>query len=130
MAYQEAERTFSDILLSAVDNIRSIIRSEIRLAKTETKEEAAKAISAAKILAAGVVFALYAGAFLLLSLMRGIEGVTPPWAAALIVAGAVGLAAALAIRSGLSRLKGVDVKPEKTVETIKENVEWVKDQTR
>jgi hypothetical protein len=130
MAYQEAERTFSDILLSAVDNIRNIIRSEIRLAKTETKEEAAKAMGAMKILAAGVVLALYAGGFLLLSLMRGIEGITPPWAAALIVAAIVGLAAAVSIRSGLSRLKLVHVKPEKTVQTIKENVEWVKDQTR
>ena len=67
MAYQR-ERSFSDVLESIVGNVQTIIRSEIQLAKTEVKEETAKAARAAGILAAGGLLGVYAGGFQVSSL--------------------------------------------------------------
>ena len=58
MTYQ-TDRTFSEVLQNIIGNVQNIIRSEIRLAKTEVKEETTKAARATGIVAAGAVLALY-----------------------------------------------------------------------
>ena len=40
------ERSFADVFQDIVRNIQEIVRSEVRLAKTEIRDEAAKAKSA------------------------------------------------------------------------------------
>jgi|KBSMisStaDraftv2_1062788.scaffolds.fasta_scaffold1199463_2 protein-S-isoprenylcysteine O-methyltransferase Ste14 len=124
------ERSFSDVLDSIVGNVQTIIRSEIQLAKTEVKEETTKAARATGILAAGSLLGVYAGGFLLLTVVRALENVTAPWLASLIVAVLVGVAALIAINAGRTRMKHVHPAPDKTIKTVKENVEWVKDQTK
>jgi hypothetical protein len=49
----------------------------------------------------------------------------PAWAAALIVAAGEGLIAALLVGMGIKKFKSVRAAP-KTVESMKENVEWAK----
>jgi hypothetical protein len=89
MAYQ-GDRTFTEVIQDIIGNVQAIIRSEIRLAKTEVKEEATKAGKASAILAAGATLGLYAGGFLLLTIARALEIVVAPWLATLIVAVLVG----------------------------------------
>ena len=129
MAYQ-GERSFSEVLESIVGNVQSIIRSEIQLAKTEVKEEATKAARATGILGTGACLGLYAVGFFLLTIVRALENVTSPWIASLIVAVIAGVAAFVAINIGRTRLKHVQPTPAKTTKTVKENVEWVKDQIK
>ena len=124
------ERTFSAVLQDIVGNIQNIVRSEIRLVKTEIKEDAVQAGKSARILAAGSVLAVYAGATLVLTLVRVLETVLAPWQAALVIAAVVGTAAWLLISMGRSRMNHVDAVPEKTVRSVKENVEWAKDQIK
>jgi len=124
------ERSFSDVLDSIVGNVQTIIRSEIQLAKTEVKEETTKAARATGILAAGSLLGVYAGGFLLLTVVRALENVTAPWLASLIVAVLVGVAALIAINAGRTRMKHVHPAPDKTIKTVKENIECVKDQTK
>jgi len=50
--------------------------------------------------------------------------------AALIVAALWGLAGAVLYTSGRARLRTVNPKPERTVETLKEDAEWAKHPTR
>jgi len=125
-----SERTFSDVVQDIVGNIQHIIRSELQLAKTEVKEETAKAGKAAGIMGAGGVLGLYAGGFVLLTLARALETVMAPWLASLIVAVLAGAGAFVAISAGRSRMKQVHPSPDKTIRTVKENVEWAKDQTK
>jgi nitrate/nitrite transporter NarK len=124
------ERSFSEVVESIVGNIQTIIRSEIQLAKTEAKEETAKAARATGILAAGGLLGLYAGGFFLLTIVRALENITAPWLASLIVAVLVCVAAFAAINAGRARMKHVHPTPDQTIKTVKENVEWVKDQTK
>jgi hypothetical protein len=53
-----------------------------------------------------------------------------PWAARLIVAGGFLLLAGLAAAIGLLRAKRPPMKPELTVETVKEDIEWAKAQLK
>ncbi len=124
------ERSVSEVLQDIFGNLQDIVRSEVRLAKVEFKTEASQAASAGKPLIAGMVMGTYAGALLLLALVYGLSLVMPPWMAALSVGVLVSLMAAILIGIGRARLRVVHPTPEKTIQSMKENVQWLKDQTR
>jgi len=111
------DRSFSDILQSIVRNVQEIVRSEVRLAKIEIREEAVKAKSASLFLGTGAVIAIFAILFLLLTIIYALALVIPIWAAALIVA-------------GVRRFKQIHATPERTVESVKENLVWAKQHTK
>jgi hypothetical protein len=50
----------------------------------------------------------------------------PNWAAALIVGAVLALVASVVLTTGMRRFKQIQPTPVRTVETIKENVEWAK----
>ncbi len=123
-------RSIGNILKEIVENVQGIIRSEVRLAKAEVREEGIKAGKASAVLGAGGVLGLYALGFLFLTCLYALEIAVAPWLAALIMTFLVGTGAAIAIGAGLKRIKGVRVRPEKTIDTMRENLEWAKNQTR
>ncbi len=110
--------------------MQEIVRSEVRLAKTEIREEAAKAKSSARLLGAGAVTAIFATLFLLLVIVYALALVMPSWAAALIVGAALAVVASVMLTAGIKRFKQIYPTPARTVETIKENVEWAKQHTK
>jgi len=123
------DRSISDVLQDIFGNVQDIVRSEVRLAQAEIKTEAGKTIRAAKSLIAGAVLALYAGGLLLIALVYALTLVLQPWLAALLVGAFVAVIAAVLISVGQGRLREVK-KPEKTIRTMKEDVQWLKNQTR
>lgn len=124
------ERSFSDVLQDAVRNVQEIVRSEVRLAKAEIKDEAIKAKSSITMLGAGAVMGVFAVLFLLLTVMFALSLVIPIWAAALAVGVVLSIAAGGMLMSGMNLFKRIHPTPQRTVDTIKENVEWAKQQTR
>jgi uncharacterized membrane protein YqjE len=126
----ENGRSIADVLQDIVANVQTIIRAEIRLAKTEVKEEITKARAAAGIMAGGAVAALFTIWLLLLTVFFALSRVMPFWAAALVLLIVMAIVTAILLTAGRKRLKTVNTKPEKTIETMKENVQWVKTQTR
>ena len=124
------DRSFSGVLQDIIRNVQEIVRSEVRLAKTEILDEAAKAKSSALLLGAGAVTAIFAIFFLLLMIVYALALVVPSWAAALIVGAALAVVASVMLMAGVGRFKQIHPTPERTVETIKENVEWAKQHTK
>jgi uncharacterized membrane protein YqjE len=124
------DRPFSEVLQDVIGNVQEIVRSEVRLAKAEIKEEAAKAKSSAMLLGVGAASAVYAVLFLLLMTVYALTFVMPNWAAALVVGGVLAIVAVVAVSIGMKRFKEIHPTPERTVETIKENVEWVKQRVK
>jgi len=123
------ERSVSEVLQDIFGNVQDIVRSEVRLARAEIKTEAAKTARAAKALIAGAVLGLYAGGLLLIAAVYGLSLILAPWLAALAVGVFVAVVAASLISVGRERLRSVK-KPEKTLRTVKEDVQWLRDQTR
>ena len=129
-AYDQSgrERPMTEIFRDIVGNVQEMVRSEVRLARVELREEASKTARAGAMLAAGGVLAMVAAVFLLVCIAQLLDLVMPDWAAALIMALALGIPAAIMVSKGRQRLH-VPM-PEKTIENVKENVEWMKNQTK
>jgi len=124
------QRSVADLLQDIIGNLQQIIRSEFRLAKVELKEKAQRAAKPVSSLATGIVLALYGLGFLFLAAVYALDLVIPAWAAALIVGGFLAIIGSLLISAGRNNLKQIDPVPQKTVETVKENVQWAKEQTK
>jgi len=124
------DRSLTNLFQDIVRNVQEIMRSEVRLAKAEVREEAAKAKSSAILLGAGAASAGFAVLFLLLMIVYALTLVMPNWAAALIVAVVLAITASVLLTTGTKRFKQIHPTPERTVQTIKENVEWAKQQTK
>jgi Protein of unknown function (DUF1469). len=122
-------RSIPDILHDVLVNIQEIVRAEVRLAKAELGEELNAARSGALLIGAGAVAASFSALFLLLACVYALSRVVPDWAAALIVAAAVGIAAAVTLGLGLKRFKTIHAAPE-TAASLKENVRWARELTR
>lgn len=122
--------SLAGLLQEIVGNIQNIIRSEVRLAKAEVREDVTSLGKAAGILVAGAVLGVYALGVLLLFLVYLLDEVMKDWLAALVVALVVAAIAGVLVKLGLNRIKSVNPAPEQTIDSIKEDVQWVKQQTR
>jgi uncharacterized membrane protein YqjE len=118
-------RSIPEILQDVLANIQDIVRAEVRLAKAELGEELNRARSGGLLIGVGAVAAIFSALFLLLACVYALGRVMPNWAAALIVAAAVGVAAAVILGLGVKRLKTIQAAP-KTAASVKENVRWAK----
>ncbi len=123
-------RTMSEVLQDIVANIQEIVRSEFRLAKVEIHDETTKAVRSSIPLVIGVLLSLYAFGFILLAVVHALSMVVNAWLAALIVGFGVLVISMVLVSVGRKRFKQVKVVPEKTVVTVKENVQWAKHQIR
>jgi uncharacterized membrane protein YqjE len=124
-----ADRPISVVLRDIVGNMQDIVRSEMRLARTEVTEDLARMRTGAVLAGIGVVLLFITSCFVLLAAVYALSLVVPAWAAALIVAAGVGLIAAITLGLGMKKLKTMRGTP-RTAATIKENAEWARQLTR
>jgi uncharacterized membrane-anchored protein YhcB (DUF1043 family) len=64
----------------------------------------------------------------LISSLSGWQVLTSAWVAAAIVGLVVGIVAYMLVTSALTKLKNTELTPRQTVETLKEDAEWLKNQ--
>ena len=124
------ERSVSDVFQDILRNLQEMVRSEIRLAKVEIRGEVKQAVSSGVWIAAGGVAATSAWIFLLWTLAYALATRMSMWAATLLVAVVMAAAAVALIMSGIRRAKRIRPIPERTVESVKENLEWMKQPTK
>ena len=79
---------------------------------------------------AGLLFGFYALGFLLLAIVYGLSVVMASWLAALIVGAVLAMVAAGLMNSSGKKLKRVNPTPEKTIQSLEENVQWGKNQIK
>ena len=78
----------------------------------------------------GVVGALSAWMFLLWTAAYALSTILPMWAATLVIAGAMAGAGSVLIAAGRRRFTHIQPIPERTIESLKENLEWMKQPTK
>jgi uncharacterized membrane protein YqjE len=121
--------TTTEVIQNIVGNVGDIVRSEVQLAKAEVKHEAMKAARGGAMAAAGALLALFGLGFVFWTIAAGLTAWMPVWAASLIV-GVVLLAMAGALAmTGINRIRNARPKPEQTIESVKEDVQWIKSRT-
>ncbi|MDT7786801.1 MAG: hypothetical protein QOF58_5220 [Pseudonocardiales bacterium] len=122
--------SLGDLVSELTGDLSKLMRQELELAKAEIRQEAVKAGKATGMLAAAGFAGYLTTVLLSLALVFALGAVMPLGWAALIVAALWGIAGAVLYTSGRARLRTVNPKPERTVETLKEDAEWAKHPTR
>lgn len=121
-----AERSMSDVLQDILKSLQTIVRAEARLAKVELKQEASELAFSSVWLLTGGVLGLFALAFALWGGVYGLAEVMPMWGASLTAALVLAVVSWILMNVGLRKAKEVRPVPERTIETMKENLEWLK----
>jgi hypothetical protein len=125
-----SDASIGQLMSEVAGDVSKLFRQEVQLAKAEMKEEALKAGKAGGMLA-GAGFAGYMVAVLLsLALVFALGAVMPLGWAALIVAVIWAIIGGVLYSTGRQRLKRVDPVPRQTIETLKEDKQWLRDQTK
>jgi hypothetical protein len=124
-----SETSVGELIGNISDDLSRLFRQEVELAKAELKQEASKAGKAAGMLG-GAGFAGYLAVVLLsFALVFGLANVMDAGWAALIVAVLWAIIGAVLYADGRKKLKDVDPMPRRTVDTIKEDAQWMKNPT-
>ena len=122
------DRSLGELFSELAGETGNLIRQEVALAQVELSQKATKVGKNVGYLVVGGAVA-YAGVLALLTaLIIGLGSVIGYGYAALIVGVVVAVAAVIMIMSAVNALKNVDIAPRQTVETIKEDAKWLKDQ--
>jgi hypothetical protein len=127
----ETSPSMASLLGGIVNDVQTLIRQEIALAKAEMIREWDKAKTAASSMAVGAVVLALGGFFLCVTIACVLAEVVglPWWASFLIVGGVFTGVGAVLFLIGRSQAAEVHVVPPQTAETMKENVEWIRNQT-
>jgi len=121
------DESIGNLISQVAGDVSTLFRQEVALAKAELKEEAAKTAKAGGMLA-GAGFAGYMVAVLLsLALVFALGAVMPLGWAAVIVAVVWAIVGGVLYAVGRNRMKDVDPVPRQTVETLREDAQWVRD---
>lgn len=130
MERQREEPSLGELFSRLASDTSTLVRKEVDLARTEMVQKATAAGRDVGMLGAGGAIA-YAGFLALLAaLIAGLGQIIPVWLAALIVGVLVVGVGALLVQRGLSALKRINPVPEQTIETLKEDVQWAREQTK
>ena len=126
-------RTIGSLLRELVDETRQLFKQEVELAKTEAAEKASVAARNVAFLAGGgmVAFAgaivLFFGLGILVSWAlesAGVQDGLAAWLGPVIVGVVVALVGYILVNKGLKAFKDGSLKPEKTIESLREDKQW------
>jgi hypothetical protein len=113
------------------EGVVTLARQELELAKAEMREKGKKAGAGAGLLGAAGGVALLAGGAFTAFLVLALDGFMPNWLAALLVAVVYAGVAAVLFLTGKERVEDAgSLVPEQTLDSVKEDVQWAKNQIR
>ena len=130
MTAPRIQRSMPEILEDIASNLTQMVQAEFRLAKSELKEGAERAAGPGATVGAGVVLAFYGLGILLLAAVYALSLVIAGWLAALIVGGVLAIVAGILIAAGTAKLRRVNLAPDKTIRTLREDLQWAKQQIK
>ena len=122
------ERSVGELFSELANETTTLIKQEVTLAQAELTQKVTKIGKNIGFLVVGGAIAFLALQVIVVAVIVGLTYLMPLWLAALIVGIVIGIIAAVLIFAGLNNLKETNLKPEKTVETLKEDAKWLKEQ--
>lgn len=117
-----------ELLGKVAADLSTLMRQEMALAKAELREEAKTAGKGAGELTGAALAGYFLLLFLSVALMAALDAIMPLGWAAATVGLLWGIAAAVLALKGKKDISQVKA-PEKTIETLKEDVQWAKHPT-
>jgi membrane protein len=121
------DQSTPELVRHLTEQVSTLVRDEMGLARQELRQKGRRAGAGIGGLGAAGVFALYGGGALTACAIIAIAQVLRPWLAALIVgAGLLVLAGMAAAAGGAEVRRAVPPVPERTVDSVREDVDAVK----
>ncbi len=116
--------SWADLLRKLAHNVASIVDREVELLREEARENAGQMFRAGTMLAVGLVLLLMAVMSFLVAIIFALSLVIKGWLAALIIGAILAIIGGIVTFFGKGRLQLAPL--EKTRESLREDVEWVK----
>lgn len=121
------ERPIGEIAGELTRDLSLLVRQEVELAKAEMAEKAKVAAPGLGMIGGASVVGLMAAGSLTACLVLVFSIFLPDWLSALLVAAALAAVAYLLVMRGKQQVANAGALiPEQTIETVKEDLEWVK----
>ena len=127
MQPMKQERSLGELFSELASETSTLVRQEVALAKTELTQKAAYVGRNVGLLVVGGAVVCAAFLALMAAAVIGLSNAMPSWAAALVVGVVVGIVGGALVFKAAYALKETDVTPRQTVETLKEDAQWVKE---
>jgi Flp pilus assembly protein TadB len=124
------DRTLGELFGQLSQDMTLLVRQELQLAKAELTDKANRAKRDAVAAGTGGLVA-YIGALALVAavilFLTQVVGITA-WLSALLVGAALAIGGFVVLRRGARDLGRIDPTPRRTVESVQEDIQWVKEQ--
>lgn len=120
----------SALLSGIMKDAKDLLVQELTLARLEGHDELCRLKTAALLLGIGVGAAAVGGLLLSMMFVHGLAAYTdiPLWGCYGIVGSVFGILGWVLLAAGKHKVEAIDVLPQ-TVETMKENAQWLREQT-
>jgi hypothetical protein len=127
MKTTDSERTLGELFAELSRETRTLVQQEIQLAKTEMGEKASAMGRGAGFVIGGGLLAYGGLLAIIAAIVLGLVALgLPAWAGALLGGIVVAGAGYFLIQSGLAAFRPDAIKPTQTIESLKENAQWLK----
>jgi uncharacterized membrane protein YqjE len=125
------EAPLSQLIRDLAADGRRLVRGEVDLAKLELRQTARAAATDGLLVGAGGLVIAFGVACLMAALVIGVGVVVGSyWLSALLVGLLLLVAGGLTLMTGVRRLRSARLSPERSIESLRDDVEWLGDEVR
>ena len=123
-------KPLGDLFSDLASEMSELVRKEVALAKLEVGQKVRHVGKNVGYLVVGGAVAYAAMLAVIAGIVMLLDKVMPNWGAAFVVGIVVGIVGWLLISKARAALQATDITPQQTVETLKEDAAWVKQQIK
>jgi len=124
------DRSIGELIAELSRETVALVRQEVQLAKAEMSQKASRVGKNVGFLIVGGVVAYTGLLAIVAAVIIVLGGVIPLWLSALVVGLVIAALGLFLVVKGANTLRREDPAPQETIETLKEDREWLRDQMR
>ena len=128
--YSGPERPLASLFTELTRETATLFRQEMQLARTELTEKVGQAGWGLAATVAGGLLLFVAVQVLAAAVVLGLATRIEPWQAALLVAVAFALVGGAVVAKGIANLKGRNLAPRRTIDSLRDSTRWAKERMR
>ena len=129
MQEEKDDRSIGELIAELSRETTTLVRQEFQLAKVEMSQKASRAGKNVGFLVVGGVVAYTGVLAIVAAVIIVLGGVIPLWLSALVVGLVIAAVGLFLVVKCANTLRQEDPAPRETIETLKEDKEWLRDQT-
>jgi len=123
---KQPDKALGELFGDLSHEFTELVQTQTELAKTEIKRQSDRAMVAGKAFGGAAVTGYMALVLLSFAVAWALAEIMPEGLAFLIVGAVYGVVALVLFMRGRERMRQVNLVPQKTVESVKEDVQWAR----